>query len=86
MAIQKTYTANTGVVATNGYWKINKFNGDKSLIIIEIAIYLDKASRESGKQPLGYTQFKLNIADGATLASMYTALLALPDFSNALSV
>ena len=47
MALQLSYTANTGTVSPTAYAKITSFTGTKTSITCQVAIYMDKAARDS---------------------------------------
>lgn len=63
MALQKDKTLDTGVVGN--YWRLINLTIDRvaNSAILSLALYLTKASRDSGMAPLDITQY--NWSDGA---------------------
>jgi hypothetical protein len=86
MALQISYTSTMGFVAPSAYVRISHYAGDKDGVRAIIDIYYDVTSRTSGQSPIGRDILLLPIADGATMASMYTAMKEFAMYASATDV
>lgn len=80
MALQISYNSQYGFTAPAAYVRIESFAGGKDTINVNVQYFYDAAAR-TDQQPIGYNNFQLEIENGATMADMYTALKALPEFT-----
>ena len=86
MALQISYTAPSGIIVPTAYAHIASWQGNKTSINVQLIIWKDLASKNAKLQPVGYLGSKLDLADGATMTQMYTALKLQPIFANATDV
>lgn len=86
MALQFSYTSPSDIVVPAAYAHITSFGGTKTGMQLQLTIYKDASAKNANKQPVGTYQAKLEIANGATMAQLYTALKVLPIFADATDV
>jgi hypothetical protein len=86
MALQSSFAAPQGFTAPAAYTHITTFMGNKAGIRVTYEVHFDKASRDDGKQPIAVEIAQLTIADGATMAQMYTELKGIIKFTGATDV
>lgn len=72
-----------GFTAPEAYTRIAQFIGNKEGIRATVETNYDAAARSKGQPPISVEMIQLSIADGATMATMYSALKALPQFAGA---
>ena len=86
MAIKLSYTNSQGFLCPEAYVRIANYDGDKDSIRLGVWIFKDKDARDNNLGTIDQFRLELNITDGATMAQMYEALKALPQFAGAINV
>lgn len=86
MALQKEFTTEYGFLAPAAYVRIITFNGDKTVIMVNIEVHKDSEARFNGLKPIATFSTGLSLTYGATIQQMYDALKLLPEFSGAVDV
>lgn len=95
MALQFTKTFLTGVVAN--YWVLKEFtySNQTNTLSIDLTLYVDKASKQAGKEAIGDFTFKINQINnndmdaiwvsggGSTATGIYNFLKTRPEFLSA---
>lgn len=78
MALQQTIDLPNGLTATNAYWRIEQFNGDRNRLQITVQAYMDAASaavdtetKNTLRPPLASKTFDL--ATPNTASNMFEA-------------
>lgn len=63
MAMQLATDLNNGF--TGNYWRIFniRINKDTKMISIDLSLYIDKAGRAAGRQPVSYASYVISGAD-----------------------
>jgi len=92
MALQKSITAESGVVCSSAYIVVEHFVWMKGTnkLMVSAGIYKDLASRDAGKAPIGNigADFILDIVSESDITHVqaYNALKTLPELAGALDV
>jgi hypothetical protein len=86
MALQFKYELDSGIELPAAYVHIRSFQGNKSSIEVQIAIFKDQLAREQGKQPIDLLNKRIEVVDGATFSEMYTELKKQDPFKEAVDI
>lgn len=87
MALQFNFTNdNSGLTITNAYAKLGNFHGDKTNVRFDVEIFVSSEARLDNKQPISHLTFNVPYSDGMSIASLYTYMKTLPEFSQAIDV
>ena len=85
MALKFNYELDSGITLTEAYVHIVGFQGNKSSMEVQLAIYKDAAAKSDNKKPLTLLNKRINVVYGATMAQMYTELKKQDPFKQAIN-
>ena len=74
MALTKSFTTAHGFTAADAYARITRFSGNKDTLQVDVEVHKDSQARTDLKHPIETFNISLALAEGATMAQMYTAL------------
>ena len=74
MALKITYQSKYGITISDAYARINTFSGNKANISTIVDVFATEIASQNGSYSIGTIVIDLPLAEGATMAQMYSAL------------